>query len=109
MGQKSRLNSDDDEDDEEQEEKGKSKKKLLAGSESALGRSNDPVRIYLRKMGSVALLSREGEVVIAKKIEAAENLILEEFVDIKLGITLLHETAQKYLNDEIRMKSWIKG
>ena len=35
--------------------------------------AHGPVRIYLRKMGCVALLSREGEVVVAKKIEEAEN------------------------------------
>ncbi len=74
-----------------------------------LGRSNDPVRIYLRKMGSVALLSREGEVVIAKKIEDAENRILERMLDLKIGRDLIFETASKFVSGEIRMKGWIKG
>jgi len=39
------------------------------------GRSNDPVRMYLRKMGTVSLLSREGEIEIAKRIEEGEDII----------------------------------
>ena len=38
--------------------------------EESLGRTDDPVRMYLREMGSVELLSREGEIAIAKRIEA---------------------------------------
>ncbi len=74
-----------------------------------LGRSNDPVRIYLRKMGSVSLLSREGEVEISKKIEVGENLILEKLFDLQLGRTTFVNTARKFLKDEIRMKNFIKG
>ena len=48
-----------------------------------LGKSNDPVRIYLRKMGRVALLSREGEIVIAKKIEEEENKILNHIFQFR--------------------------
>src|SRR5690606_1067915 len=40
-------------------------------------RTNDPVRMYLRKMGSVSLLTREGEVEIAKRIEQGEMRVLE--------------------------------
>ena len=78
-------------------------------ADSPLGKSNDPVRIYLRKMGSVALLSREGEVVIAKKIENSENSILKKLLDISISLDSIHETAQRFLSSEIRMKSWIKG
>ncbi len=85
------------------------KERALKAADSAVGRSNDPVRIYLRKMGSVALLSREGEVVIAKKIEAAENRILERLLDLKIGMAAISDTARKFINNEIRMKSWIKG
>lgn len=85
------------------------KERALKAADSAVGRSNDPVRIYLRKMGSVALLSREGEVVIAKKIEAAENRILERLLDLKIGMAAISDTARKFINGEIRMKSWIKG
>lgn len=93
----------------EDEEDELRKERALKAADSAVGRSNDPVRIYLRKMGSVALLSREGEVVIAKKIEAAENRILERLLDLKIGMTAISDTARKFINSEIRMKSWIKG
>ena len=69
--------------DQDETSSGTTTKKVV---DTSLGRSNDPVRIYLRKMGSVALLSREGEVVIAKKIETAENLILESLLDLEMGL-----------------------
>jgi RNA polymerase primary sigma factor len=78
-------------------------------ADSALGKSNDPVRIYLRKMGSVALLSREGEVVIAKKIENEENQILERLLTIPLGMDAVISCAKGFVAGEIRMKGFIKG
>ncbi|MEY4632042.1 MAG: hypothetical protein RIQ81_2162 [Pseudomonadota bacterium] len=78
-------------------------------SDASLGKSNDPVRIYLRKMGSVALLSREGEVVIAKKIENEENRILERLLRLDMGMNLIVDTARKFVANEIRMKGFIKG
>src|SRR6516162_685402 len=44
--------------------------------EESLGRTDDPVRIYLREMGSVELLSREGEIAIAKRIEAGREAMI---------------------------------
>ena len=78
-------------------------------SDASLGKSNDPVRIYLRKMGSVALLSREGEVVIAKKIENEENKILERILRLDMGMNTIISTARKFVANEIRMKGFIKG
>ena len=74
-----------------------------------LGRSNDPVRIYLRKMGQVALLSRDGEVEIAKKIEAEENKLLEHLVNLRLGLTHISEVGQKFLDGTIKAKNLVKG
>ena len=45
-------------------------------SESASGKTDDPVRMYLREMGTVELLSREGEIVIAKRIESGRDMML---------------------------------
>ncbi len=45
-------------------------------SEEELGRTDDPVRMYLREMGTVELLSREGEIAIAKRIEAGRNMMI---------------------------------
>ncbi len=46
-------------------------------SDEDLGRTDDPVRMYLREMGSIELLSREGEIEIAKRIEAGRDMVLE--------------------------------
>jgi RNA polymerase primary sigma factor len=78
-------------------------------SDAAIGKSNDPVRIYLRKMGAVALLSREGEVVIAKKIENEENRILERVLSFQIGMDAVIGTAKAFVNNEVRMKAFIKG
>ncbi len=72
-----------DESDEEDEEKStavakKAKSEVAAGQNttSAQDRTDDPVRMYLREMGSVELLSREGEIAIAKRIEAGRNAMI---------------------------------
>ena len=44
--------------------------------QSEVGRTDDPVRLYLREMGSVELLSREGEIEIAKRIEAGREMLI---------------------------------
>jgi RNA polymerase primary sigma factor len=58
------------EDEEEEEESGGNV------DEANLGRTDDPVRMYLREMGSVELLSREGEIAIAKRIEAGRDMMI---------------------------------
>jgi len=66
--QKVRLKKPKAESEEEDEEK-----KEVSAEESGVGRTSDPVRMYLREMGSVSLLTRDGEVEIAKRIERGEN------------------------------------
>jgi RNA polymerase primary sigma factor len=90
------------------EEKVEEKKVGIAG-DTSIGKSNDPVRIYLRKMGSVALLSREGEVVIAKKIESEENRMLERLLGLQIGRDVIIGTARSFAAGEVRMKTFIKG
>lgn len=58
---------------EEAEEDGKPAGNL---NDSEVGRTDDPVRMYLREMGSVELLSREGEIAIAKRIEAGRDMMI---------------------------------
>ncbi|UPY38110.1 RNA polymerase sigma factor RpoD [Sediminicoccus sp. KRV36] len=60
-------------------EDGEEKEEEEAGGnvdEESLGRTDDPVRMYLREMGSVELLSREGEIAIAKRIEAGRDMMI---------------------------------
>src|ERR687888_1634180 len=56
-----------------------------------IGKTGDPVRMYLREMGTVSLLSREGEVEIAKKIEEGENQVLDEVLSSPLALTYVLE------------------
>ncbi len=62
--------------------------------DAAYARTNDPVRMYLRKMGSVSLLTREGEVEIAKRIESGEikvrDAVLASPIALKVAIQLAH-------------------
>jgi RNA polymerase primary sigma factor len=87
--------SDDDEKEEEEEDAG-------------YGKSNDPVRMYLRKMGSVSLLTREGEVEIAKRIEEGEKEILEAVLRSPLAIREISELGEKLAKDKIRVREIIK-
>jgi RNA polymerase primary sigma factor len=86
---------------------------LTAGQEEedvdVAGRSNDPVRVYLRKMGQVALLSRDGEVEIAKKIENEENKLLEHLVLLRIGIVHICDVGQKFIDGIIKAKNLVKG
>jgi RNA polymerase primary sigma factor len=56
---------------------------------SDFGTVTDPVKMYLREMGLVTLLSREGEVTIAKKIEAGEQEILRALLDTTTGVEII--------------------
>jgi RNA polymerase primary sigma factor len=103
------VESDSDSDEESEADTEKPEAAEVATGDSSLGKSNDPVRIYLRKMGSVALLSREGEVEIAKKIESEENRMLERLLHVQLGIDVVVGAARAFVADEIRMKGFIKG
>src|SRR6202049_5015469 len=54
-----------------------------------VGRTDDPVRMYLREMGSVELLSREGEIAIAKRIEAGREMMIGGICDSPLTVRAL--------------------
>ena len=61
--------------------------------EDAYSKSNDPVRMYLRKMGSVSLLTREGEVEIAKRIEDGEKEVLDAVLHSSIAIKEIIRSA----------------
>ena len=71
---------------------------------SPLGKSTDPVRMYLREMGNVSLLTREGEVTIAKKIEAGQIDAHQELVRQPVSIAFVVELFEKVKNQELRMR-----
>jgi RNA polymerase primary sigma factor len=72
------------------------------------GKTGDPVRMYLREMGTVSLLSREGEVEIAKKIEEGEKQVIEEVLTSPLALRYVLELGEKLSRHEIRVREIIK-
>jgi len=73
-----------------------------------VGKTGDPVRMYLREMGTVSLLSREGEVEIAKKIEEGEKQVIEEVLSSPLALRYVLELGEKLAQHEIRVREIIK-
>jgi RNA polymerase primary sigma factor len=71
-------------------------------------RSNDPVRMYLRKMGTVPLLSREQEVEIAKKIEEGEKLVLSVILNTDIAINELLQIEDKLRRDKISVREILR-
>src|SRR6187397_1375018 len=76
--------------------------------EYSYSRTSDPVRMYLRKMGSVSLLTREGEVEIAKRIEEGERKILQSVLSSSAAIEELFELGEKLRKGKIRVKDVVK-
>ena len=76
--------------------------------DSLYAKSNDPVRMYLREMGSVALLTREGEVEIAKRIEDGENRIFDVILNSKVGIAEMIEIGERIKKGKVRIKDVVK-
>ncbi len=71
-------------------------------------KSNDPVRMYLRKMGSVSLLTREGEVEIAKRIEDGESKIFEVILNSRVGVTEILEIGEGLRKGKLRVKDVVR-
>ena len=67
-------------------------------------KSNDPVRMYLRKMGSVSLLTREGEVEIAKRIETGEHTILGAILSSPVAVREIIDLGDKLRKHKIRVR-----
>jgi RNA polymerase primary sigma factor len=71
-------------------------------------KSNDPVRMYLRKMGSVSLLTREGEVEIAKRIEDGEKEVLRAVLSSAIAIQEIVELGDRLRKGKIRLREVMK-
>ena len=69
--------------------------------------SDDPVRMYLREMGSVELLSREGEIAIAKRIEAGRELLLGGICESPLTVRALLDWRDKIVSGEVLLRDLI--
>ncbi len=110
------INIIEDEEAEEEESKGttdlvtteSNREVAVAGAQAEkLDRTDDPVRMYLREMGSVELLSREGEIAIAKRIEAGRNTMIAGLCESPLtfqAITIWHD---ELLSEDILLRDVI--
>jgi len=110
------INIIEDEEAEEEEQKGSTdivttndarEVTLASQTTEKLDRTDDPVRMYLREMGSVELLSREGEIAIAKRIEAGRNTMIAGLCESPLtfqAITIWHD---ELLSEDILLRDVI--
>ncbi|UCZ56867.1 RNA polymerase sigma factor RpoD [Desulfurispirillum indicum] len=94
-------------DDEEESDEEESEESTLDLTPDTSFRTDDPVRLYLKEMGSVPLLTREGEVDIAKKIEAGYEKIISSLIAIPKAVESLQELAEKLEASEIGLKDII--
>ena len=80
---------------------------VSSGSSEVLDRTDDPVRMYLREMGSVELLSREGEIAIAKRIEAGRNTMILGLCESPLTFQAITIWREELLNEDILLRDVI--
>lgn len=81
----------------------------LSSVESEIGRTTDPVRMYMREMGTVELLTREGEIDIAKRIEDGINQVQCSVAEYPSAIAYLLEQFDKVEAEELRLTDIISG
>ncbi|GHA54308.1 RNA polymerase sigma factor RpoD [Amylibacter ulvae] len=80
---------------------------LAETGKATLDRTDDPVRMYLREMGSVELLSREGEIAIAKRIEAGRKTMIEGLCESPLTFQAITIWRDELLEEEILLRDVI--
>ncbi|MBB3223975.1 RNA polymerase sigma factor RpoD [Pseudoduganella umbonata] len=81
----------------------------LSTVDSDFGRTTDPVRMYMREMGAVALLTREGEIEIAKRIEEGLRDMIQAISACPTTINEIVELAAKIENDELKVDDVVDG
>ena len=75
----------------------------------AAGKTGDPVRMYLREMGNVSLLSRDGEVEIAKRIEEGEGVVVEHALSCSAAVQHVMELGDRIRRGEVRVHEVVRG
>jgi RNA polymerase primary sigma factor len=95
----------DEEEDEELDVKREPKEEEDADAHSA---TSDPVRMYLRKMGSIALLTREGEVEVCKRIEDGERRVLQVVLNSTVAIEEILKLGDELRAHKIRVKAVVR-
>ena len=82
---------------------------LLSAVDAEVGRTTDPVRMYMREMGTVELLTREGEIAIAKRIEEGLAQVQTALASFPLTIELLLEEYDQHLDGKRRLSEILAG
>ncbi|MDZ4272010.1 MAG: sigma-70 factor domain-containing protein, partial [Erythrobacter sp.] len=99
------ADDDNDDDDDDSDKKGPNKdaragnKKLVTGE-----RTDDPVRMYLREMGAVELLSREGEIAIAKRIEAGRDMMIMGLCESPITFHAIIQWSEALNNGDMQLR-----
>jgi RNA polymerase primary sigma factor len=75
--------------------------------EAEVDRTDDPVRMYLREMGSVELLSRQGEIAIAKRIEAGRNAMIDGLCESPLTFSAITQWHDQLVNQQLLLRDVI--
>jgi RNA polymerase primary sigma factor len=81
----------------------------LSALDSEAGRTTDPVRMYMREMGTVELLTREGEIAIAKRIEEGLNQVQSALASFPWAIQLLLEEYDQHTEGKKRLSEVVSG
>ena len=85
----------------------KKKEVSASGEEKQTDKSDDPIRMYLREMGGVELLSREGEIAIAKRIEAGKDVMINALTQSPLVAKKIYEWKEKIESNELLVRDII--
>jgi RNA polymerase primary sigma factor len=85
----------------------KKKETPATGVEKQTDKSDDPIRMYLREMGGVELLSREGEIAIAKRIEAGKDVMINALTQSPLVAKKIYEWKEKIESNELLVRDII--
>ena len=84
-------------------------KQALPLEEDSGGRVTDPVKMYLREMGMVCLLTREGEVEIAKRIERGEEEVIDAIIATPIGVREILNLREKIALEKLRVRDVLKN
>jgi RNA polymerase primary sigma factor len=85
----------------------KKKETSATGEEKSTDKSDDPIRMYLREMGGVELLSREGEIAIAKRIEAGKDVMINALTQSPLIAKKIYEWKEQIENSQLLVRDII--
>ena len=99
------VDEDDDDEDEADAKKDTRKDTKAAAKKPAAGeRTDDPVRMYLREMGAVELLSREGEIAIAKRIEAGRDMMIMGLCESPITFHAIIQWSEALNNEDMQLR-----